>query len=155
MNHLAVILTEQEKISVANELSKLYAFQDRPLANDKKAYLVAEITSHGIPYGAIIAGIKSLFAEDLKNIKLPEILSACREHIERGETEILECDHCAGRGTVLLSDPDQYEKLLLCVCGNAVRWGGHNLAQWNGENIQVVKGKTLQIPERFRKKVRV
>jgi hypothetical protein len=154
MNALVLPLTDDEKLQISAELEKLFAFQDRPLIDKKKALLVTAIADHGYPFGAIIAGIKSLFDEDLKSIKLPDILEACRNHIERGEeTESINCVYCNGGGGIPLVDESKSERLFLCVCKNASRISHHRLARWNGQLVQIVKGKTLYLPERFRERV--
>lgn len=154
MNDLIVPLTDDEKGMVANELDKLYSFQDRPLSKEKKAHMVQEITTHGYPFKAVIQGIRDMFSEELKAIKLASILESIREKIEPGSIESTDCDKCDKSGFVILADPNYYEKMFACVCPNASKWSGSKLVRWGGDEVQMVRNVLYRIPERLRPRKR-
>lgn len=153
MNALTVLLTDDEKGMIANELGKLYSLQDRPLSDEKKAHLVFELSNSGLPFKAIIMGLRSLFAEDLKKISLAEILAACRSKVmfyaEQEAPKKIECEHCYQNGAVMMKDPNGYEFPFSCTCLNAKKKSNWNLIRWGGQPTQIVKGKVYTIPERF------
>ena len=76
MNELTRSLSQSELSQIGTEIEKLFAFQDRPLSVEKKAMLVQEIADIGFPFDAIIKGIRSLFLEELKAVKLSAIYEA-------------------------------------------------------------------------------
>lgn len=150
MSALIVPLTDEERGIIANELDKLYAFQGRPLPKESKAFLVQEISVQGLPYKAIVEGIRSLFVEDLKSVKLAFILKAAREHIQIAEAEAERgyCKHCSGVGSVTLCDDQKISYALACICAASEKMKGS--VRWNGQWVQIINGRTLEVPERFR-----
>jgi len=83
MSALITCLSDEEKVAVGNELEKLFMFQDRPLAAPKKALLVSEISKKGMSFDAIVKGIRNLFSEDLKEVKLSRIENSIREFMPK------------------------------------------------------------------------
>lgn len=151
MQNLTVTLTDNEQSMIASELEKLYSFQDRPLSKEKRVLIVQEIVSHGYPFKAIIQGIRDMFSDDLKTIKLASILQSIQEKIVVEEIQISDCDDCDGRGLVILLSDTRYEKVFACLCKNGFRWIERGLAQWSGEQAQFHRGVAYRIPERFMK----
>lgn len=150
MHGLMTQLTDDEKAMVGNELDKLYSFQDRQLPKEKKAFIVQEIAVQGFPFKAIIAGIRSLFSEDLKSVKLATLSKAIRENINAPEEEekSKDCVHCSGVGSVTLCDEEKRGYALACTCTAGRKH--QRLVRWNGEFVQLSNGRTLEVPARFR-----
>lgn len=138
MQELANILSDTDRIVLGNELDKLFIFQDKPFSKEKKAIFVQEISSWGIPLGALLPGIRSLMSEDLKSIKIASIREAAEGFIER--TSVLgNCSHCFG-GLVVMKFSTGHETSLACTCeAGYQKKRGLKLTQWNGENIQMLK----------------
>ena len=152
MNALTVLLTDDEIGLISTEIEKLYSFQDRPLAKEKKAYLVQEISSHNYPFKAIIQGIRGMFSEELRAIKLASILDSIREQIEPSTMDKQECVECDGTGRIIMVDDRKYESLFACNCPNGNRYFSQGLVRWCGDNVQIARGVTHRIPERLLRK---
>ncbi len=146
MNELTLSLSDEEIGLIANELNKLFLFQDRPFGKEKQGAFLDEIRGWNYPAGAIISGIRKLMAEDLKSLKLATIKEAAAGYIHRGDAERSKCDYCDGRGVVMMRDPNLYEFAFACLCSNADQpRASHRLATWNGEKFQVRNGKTYTL----------
>lgn len=138
-------LAEQHKFQIGDELQKLFLLQDRPFSKEKSAALIEELEKSGLPAGALISGIRSLMHEDLKVVKLANILEASRDKLTAEEVKKTECDACDGRGMVMMKDDKFYEFAFACSCGNALRVEHLKLAHWNGENFQLHHGNTFKL----------
>ncbi len=137
-----------QRLHIEGELTKLFALQDRPLTAEKKGFLIEQLEELKVPFGAIMAGIKELEAEDLKSIKLHTIKKAAEKFVTYEEEALVDCKHCSGVGAVTLCDDQKRGYALACICqaGNKHQ----RLVRWNGEWIQITNGRTLELPERFR-----
>lgn len=125
------------------ELDKLFAFQDKHLPKEKRAILIDELTKLDFPFGAVIAGIRSLMMDDLNSIKFPTIVAAIRSRIVPDEEVRARCEECSS-GYIVMKDEQQRNFALACRCvtGEAkVRSQG--LSRWNGESSQFSKGRLL------------
>lgn len=138
------LLTEQHKFQIGDELQKLFLLQDRPYSKEKAAAIIEELEKSGLPAGALISGIRSLMHEDLRVVKLANILDAARENMTAEEVKKTECDACDGRGMVMMKDSDDCEFSFACVCGNARRVSGLKLVQWNQQDFQLHNGKMFK-----------
>lgn len=152
-HELAVIshLTDEEKLDIIRGVEKLFAMQDRPLDDEKKAGIVEALIDCQRPYVVIDAGLRRLMVEDLKKITLPAILAAVRDATVDVPIPRVNCDHCFGSGMVMMEDEKKYVFALACICsnGNRQRGGRAGLVRWNGESHQYNRGRRLDIPERF------
>lgn len=129
------LLTEAEKLLIADELEKLFTLQDRPFSAKKSAAFIEEFEKSGLPVGAIIAGIRSLmYVENIGTLDFPKIAAACRSKVTQETQEKADCEHCDKRGLVMMRDPNAYEFAFACICSNSSRYPGHQ--KWNGENTQ-------------------
>lgn len=146
MQSLAVEVTDNEKIAVGNELDKLFAVHDRPLPTGKKAVLVQELVNTGFPIKAISAGIRKLMHEELRTIRLWDLLAAAREFLSV-EQQVTQCESCNGGGIVLAYDDSKYRFALACICGNGGRQAG--LVRWTGGETQLSRGRMLVIETGF------
>lgn len=145
MNDLIKSLSETDKLSLANELTKLFILQDRPAGKEKVAEMVEELSTRNIPAGALIAGIRRLKDEDLKLIKLATIIGAARDFIVADDQKV-RCDICGSSGMVSMRDQNGYEGALACLCSNGDRaHRARGLAKWNGEEYQVVRNRNLEL----------
>lgn len=145
MYEVTQLLTEQHKLLLGDELQKLFLLQDRPFSKEKSAAIIEELEKSGMPTGALISGIRSLMHEDLKVVKLSNILEAARDKMTAEEVEKTECEACEGRGMVMMKDEAGYEFSFACGCGNALRVSNLKLARLNGDNIQLHRGKTFRL----------
>ena len=137
MQELVRPLADNEKILVANELEKLFAFQDRSLGKEKKALLIQEIGTMGIPAGALIKGIRSLMADDLKTIKLADIRDSALKFVFDVH-ESVACGDCGQSGIIVMADEKRRLFSLACSCRNGIRAKtGLGLAYWAGQDLQI------------------
>lgn len=134
-------LTDQQKFQIADELERLFVLQDRPFSKDKSAVFLEELEKCGLPAGVLILGIRALMQEDLKTIKVANIIEASRSYLETEDKPKTKCDHCMGMGVVVLKDERKYDYSFSCVCENKGRI--KNLPLWNGEKYQLLNGKTF------------
>lgn len=139
MNELTTPLDDNDKIRIGNELEKLFVLQDRPMSKEKKVILLDELGQTGYPAQAILAGIKSLQAEDLKSIKFANLLDAIKDKMTYEEEVKTQCEKCDGRGIVTMRNKDKYQFALACVCVNGNAFAGRGNARWNGERYQESK----------------
>lgn len=139
MNELTVPLDDNDKIRIGNELERLFVLQDRPIAKEKKLILVDEICKTGYPIDAIMAGIKSLESEDMKNVKFAHLVDAIKDKMTYEEERAARCDYCDGRGMVTMRNKDKYQFALACVCVNGNRFHSQGNARWNGQQFQESK----------------
>jgi hypothetical protein len=139
MNELTVPLDDNDRIEIGNELEKLFILQDRPINKDKKAILVEELCLTGYPKSAILAGMKSLQAEDLKSVKFVHIVDAIKDKMTYEEEQATRCDYCDSRGMVMMRNKDRYQFALACVCVNGNRFRSQGNARWNGQQFQESK----------------
>ena len=149
MNELTVPWEDNDKIAVGNELEKLLVYQGikfpkRDTMMDYIAALIRGMMESGIPCKAAVAGIRNLFTEDLKTVKLKYLIDECNKFFER-DTSRHECEDCDGRGIILMRDEEKREFALRCRCPNGRRNSVAHLTEWNGEQFQVSKGRTLEL----------
>lgn len=81
MSEVTLLLNADDLIAIGGELEKLFAFQDRPLPNEKKLLLTAELGKLGYPTWAIVKGIRSLLLEDLKAVKMVILVNAIKQQL--------------------------------------------------------------------------
>lgn len=139
MNELTTPIDDNDKIRIGNELDKLFILQDRPMSKEKKIILIDEICQTGFPVPAILAGLKSLQAEDLQRIKFVNIVEAIKEKMTYEEEQRTQCEKCDGRGIVTMRNKDKYQFALACVCVNGNAFASRGNARWNGEQFQESK----------------
>jgi len=135
MNDLIRTFSPLDEIEVAKELDRLFALQDRPLSNDKKSILVTELSVSGMPKSAVVAGIRDLVSEDLKQIKLCTLIQATKKHFRFVDTK-QGCDRCSYTGNVSVATDDGYIYSIPCVCDRGTSISkAQNLGQWSGTTI--------------------
>lgn len=144
MNELTVFWDEGERVSVGNELTRLFALQDKAFSQDKRAIFIDELANMNIAAGAVIQGIRSLVHEDLKTIKIGMLMSAARGYVQH-EPNGVACPGCSD-GIVTMRDEKGYRFALGCLCARgAQRAKSARLAIWNGLETQYRKGRTLTV----------
>lgn len=138
MTALAVKLTESEINQVGIELERLFRLQDKHLDASKKADFVMGIFELGLPFGAIVSGIRKLCDAELRYITLRAINEAARSFVTY-ESEYEHCDLCKDTGNVYLENQLGYVYAMPCRCER-----GHDIADaqklvpWNGARVQKV-----------------
>lgn len=146
MNELTVWLSDEEVGVIANELSRLFLFQDRPFGKDKQVAFLDDIRGWGLPSGAIILGLRKLMAEDLKSLRLATIKDAAMEFVHHESVEKKNCEYCEKRGVVFMRDDAHYEFSFACPCINGDRFRiAHRLVTWNGDAVQLHRGKKFHL----------
>jgi hypothetical protein len=142
VNQLTIVLSDNERSIIADELTRLFALQDVPLGKEKKAILIEELSIQGLPVEAIKAGLRSLVKEELPKIKLSTLVDAAHRQVTH-ETEAGEaCEHCFG-GLVIMRDDKKSEFALDCLCSMGNQRG--ELAKWNGQDTFYRRGRWLEI----------
>ena len=132
MNALIAKLTPAQECEVAMELDRLFDLQDRPLKQEKKDLIVVELSATGYPFKAIIAGIRDLVDQDLKQIKFGILKEAARRHFTFEERQS-DCKLCAG-GFVTMVNKDGYSIAVPCTCERGKSSAeAQSLKQWNGK----------------------
>lgn len=136
--------TLEDEGDVSTQLDKLFALQDKPLGNAKKAVWIEELRNTDIPPKAILRGLEQLKTEELQNLKFATVCAAARKFVvEPAQVETTKCNDCDGRGIIMMRDKDRYEFALACRCNNGA-WRGNGLARWNGLETQTSNGRLLE-----------
>lgn len=140
MNELTTLLDDREKILLGTEIEKLFVLQDRPLSRDKRAILVDELSNSGVPLAPLLAGLRKLMGEDLRNIKKATILEAAEEFIVNTAPQS-QCNSCAS-GYVVAKDEEGRLFSLACRCPvGATR----RLQRLDGRPTQLSNGRILTV----------
>ena len=146
MNELTKPLTSTEIDDLAFLLTKLFTLQDRPANKNKILIYVEEISNYNFPFAAISSGIKSLFNEELKSIKLPTILDAIRDKLILEKEELANCDYCGNTGLITMYNEKKYQFVFACKCDRGKRYiDNMKIAKWKGGNIQYLKNKKYEL----------
>ena len=142
MNDIVVRFDEREQMELANEIQRVFTLLDIPLGKEKKAIFVSELSTAGLPLGAILAGLNSLLKEDATAIKISTVLGASRRHLEP-EFHGGNCNDCHG-GFVVMKDDQGRRFSLACRCpsGHQKQMANH-IATWNGEATMFRAGRLL------------
>lgn len=117
--------------------------QDKPFPEAKKVIMVNELGTGVFPFTAVIQGIKSLHAEDLRSIKLFLLIEAIRKFID-SDTHRHICGACHKEGCITMIDANGAMFALACTCSNGdlvVNLQG--LVRWNGTGVQESNGRIL------------
>ncbi len=135
-----------QSVLLEAELDKLFVFQDKHLPKEKRAILIDEISKLNFPFGAVMAGLRSLMTDDLVSIKFPTIIAAIRQKMVPDEDAVIECDDCLS-GYVVMKDAQGRSFSLACRCltGN-VKAVAQGLTRWSGEDVQMSKSRILTKP---------
>ena len=105
--------------------------------------MVNELGTGVFPFVAVIQGIKSLCAEDLRSIKLFLLIEAIRKFVDQDAHRIA-CGSCHKEGAVVMIDADGKQFALACNCSNGDLVSGlQNLVRWNGKGVQESNGRIL------------
>ena len=144
MNNLKPILSSLQISEINDCLEKLFVFQDKPISDNKKAILVTELLDMGLPYLAIVQGLKDLYQADLRTLKLAVIIDSIRKRIDV-EAGREECPYCFRGGAVLLLDiKTRFQYALACKCSSGdIAHKFQDLVRWNGLEQQTSNGKVL------------
>lgn len=147
MNELIKPLTPVEREQIANEIEKLFLYQDRPVTDKKIALFVDEIALWNMPAGAIIMGVRSLCDGDMKAIKLSFIKEAASDFIVKSPNMASSCKWCDGAGTVIMVYGEhEYNTAFACFCHKGRDLSRSiGMAQWSGKEMQVVRGETYRL----------
>lgn len=138
MNELTNALNQLELSEVGEEIERLFALQDKHLTEKKKSVILNELSGTGYPYGAIMAGIRSLVAENMGDIKFFHLRAAIEKFITREKPTGERCEGCNGRGFVVVHDPGGRPFALACRCNTV----NHGLVKWAGQDSQMSSRRT-------------
>lgn len=117
--------------------------QDKPFPEAKKVIMVNELGSGVFPFTAVIQGIKSLHAEDLRSIKLFLMIEAIRKFTDT-DTGRINCASCHKEGCIAMIDAAGHTFALACTCSNGdVIANFQGLVRWNGKGVQMSNGRIL------------
>lgn len=117
--------------------------QDKPFPEAKKVIMVNELGTGVLPFTAVIQGIKSLHAEDLRSIKLFLLIEAIRKFVD-SDTNRFNCAHCHKEGCVTMIDEEGHMFALACVCSNGdIIENLQGLVRWTGKGVQGSNGRVL------------
>ena len=147
MNNLTKLWDANDESLVAEELKKLFIFQgiqkSQESINTMASYFSTELSSRGYPVKAVISGINKLKDEDLRTVKLSDLIRVCKDFIEKQSQEKINCDYCFSSGLVMMRNEDRYQFSLGCTCENGDAWVKKGNARWNGEKFQHSKANGL------------
>lgn len=139
MNSLKIPLRNDQLETIGKELDRLFILQDRPFGENKKNVFVQELEALGLPFSAIISGIRALADHDIKILKLFTIKESIVKFISF-EREKTNCPYCRGNGLVsMIRDNDGYSFVFACKCPAGVLTD-KEFIRWNGETHQDFKG---------------
>lgn len=146
MNNIRPILSDLQVSEIGECLEKLYIFQDKPINENKKAILVKELMDLGLPYLAIVQGIKDLYQADLRVLKLVALIDAIRKRIDY-ESGKVDCEYCNKNGAVMMKDMNYGDYFALaCKCSNGdIVHRFQKLVVWNGMDVQISNNKQLKL----------
>jgi hypothetical protein len=144
VNSLTVSLTEDEKLVIGNELTRLFSLQDMPLSKEKKGYFLEELFVSGLPAGAILEGLRSLVTEELRSIKITTVTEAARDHLTAEDQQSVKACASCFDGWIVMKDEKKREFILACTCARGHQRKG-DLATWNGEETFYRNGRWLTI----------
>lgn len=147
MNNLTRLWDANDESLVGDELKKLFIFQgiqkSQESINTMASYFSTELSSRGFPVGSVISGLNKLKDEDLRTVKLSDVIRACKDFIQKPSQEKIHCDHCFSSGLVMMRNEDRYKFSLACTCENGEAWAMKGNAKWNGEKFQHSKAHGL------------
>jgi hypothetical protein len=130
---------------ISDCLEKLFIFQDKPISENKKAILTQEIIDLGFPYVAIVQGLKSLYQQDIRTLKLAVIIDAIKKFIDINLGRH-ECCSCNSNGAIISKDDEGRWYAMACKCSNGdLTYKFQNLVKWNGMDVQFSNGRNLTI----------
>lgn len=139
MNSLKIPLRHDQLETIAKELDRLFILQDRPFGESKRILFVQELEAMGLPFSAIISGIRALADKDLKTLKLFVIKESIVKFISF-EREKTNCPYCRGTGLVsMIRDNDEYSFVFACKCPAGILTD-KEFIRWNGETHQDFNG---------------
>lgn len=147
MKSLAAIWTETERGIVGNALERLFLSQDRPLNDEKRAFLMAEIT--GYPVRSVLDALADLCTEDLRVIKLPVILQTIEKHLPRSEEGAgrSSCAYCDKGMVPMIRERDNGTTSFACNCPSGDLWKKQKppMKAWDGGEFQEVRGESYRV----------
>lgn len=132
-------------VKIKELLEKLFKMQGIFLDEEMLLSFIEEISRWNYPDGAIELGFKSLFSENLKDIKLFTIKNAVKGFItqEEGVRNPAYCQDCSNTGHISMfnpSDKHRYQTAFACICKKGDEFARiFKVAVWNGQNEQYVK----------------
>ena len=148
MQNLTVSFSDSERSQVGDELSRLFNLQGEHFGDKRQAAFVDELADSGVPFGAVLAGIRSLVKENLTKIKIGTILEAAHRHIMPDEMGAA-CGDCFD-GIVTMRDDYNRVFSIGCTCARGGdRSRSLRIARWTGEAVMASKGRTLMLIEKI------
>lgn len=130
---LIVHLSGKEQIYLTHEIERLFYSLDAPLPVDKKVHLVRELSVSGIPFSAIIRGIKDLYDQDMKRIRLCDLKDAAKKHVKTKDG-FANCRYCGTSGSVSMQSAEKRVISYPCICARGTSIANtQKLVQWNGK----------------------
>jgi hypothetical protein len=151
MNALQRFWTEEDKLSVAEMVEKIFVLNDRNIDSDKKALYVSEMERSGYQVYDFIKVLDEMTKEVIKFFKLGEVIQRIREHkaenkrLEIEAREKIDCEYCNGVGHVTLIN-GKYGSAFACKCENGNDFARKTKSeQWKGDNEQIYKNEVYKI----------
>lgn len=138
MSSLKIPLRLDQREIVGKELDRLFVLQDRPFGESKKQVFLDELEDSGLPFAAIVSGIRALADKDPKTLKLFVIKESIVTFVNF-EREKTSCIHCRGTGIVSMVRDGGYRFALACTCSTG-RSMDKEFIRWNGSVHQDVNG---------------
>lgn len=133
MNALVVRLSPKDEIELGQEIERLFHLQDSPLSHDKKALFVNELALTGMPFKALIRGIRDLVDKPLKQIKLSEVKESIKKYVQLKDG-FAPCKICSCTGSVTMQNEAKYTFAYPCTCEKGQHIAeAQELKQWNGK----------------------
>lgn len=130
---LIVHLSGKEQLDLTHEIERLFYSQDAPLQVEKKIQLVRELSVSGIPFAALIKGIKELYDQDMKRIRLCDLKEAAKKHVKTKDG-FAACRFCSSTGSVSMQSAEKRIISYPCLCARGARIANaQNLVPWNGK----------------------
>lgn len=135
MNESKRCVSPANEIELQKEIERLFVFQDRPLSDARNLMIVKELSESGVPFKALVAGIRKLCSEDLKQVKISIILKASREFMVMEKPR--SCALCHGTGFIDMMSKEAYPVSYSCTC-DLGRWHFEHkgVEKWNGKRRQ-------------------
>lgn len=135
------MMSFDDQVKVTAAIRKLFISQGRTLNDHKNdefglrdkemlQFFIDRLREMNAPTQAIVAGLKSLESEPLREIKLSTIKDAIRNKLtpESGnDGEVCPC--CKNTGSVLFESDDGHGVTFGCTCPKKLSW----LKAWDGE----------------------
>jgi len=138
MNALTKFWTDEDKLNVSKMLEKIFILNDRNADSEKISLYSNELSKCGYQVYDVIKELDEMCREEMKNIRVPEIIKRIRlkkeeKRIEENKQEKIWCEKCNSTGHITMYN-NTYGYAFGCICENGSRFSAsYKAPQWNGE----------------------